>query len=287
MRPVFGSTIFANGIGTNGRSAPTPSPHCRPTPGTAPPSSPVRACTRCRTESGCSAPQLVADVLRRDRRLSRRTPSAARSPCALRMSPRFTSARRMWPCASRSASDSSARSSGSRSSARPSAMIATPSSRPSAQALDDRAGQRVDDGRQANRPRKLLRDDRDRGAGGLADAQRQVAGRPAHRDDEVPSARRLGIDHQRLDDARRHDRAPSGSRTCRCARGRSRSLSIVFGTCTTRMRPAACFSMLIAENAVSSPPIVTSCVTLRPQQGGDDVLEQRGTLRRVRARRCR
>ena len=43
--------------------------------------------------------------------------------------------------------------------------------------------------------------------------------------------------------------------------GRSRSLSIVFGTCTTRMRPAACCSSFIAENAVSSPPIVMSCDT--------------------------
>ena len=47
-----------------------------------------------------------------------------------------------------------------------------------------------------------------------------------------------------------------------CA-GRSRSLSIVFGTWTTRMRPAARSSSFIAENAVSSPPMVISCETPR------------------------
>src|SRR5437764_388012 len=43
--------------------------------------------------------------------------------------------------------------------------------------------------------------------------------------------------------------------------GRSRSLSMVFGTCATRMRPLARSSSFMAEKAVSSPPIVTSCDT--------------------------
>jgi hypothetical protein len=34
------------------------------------------------------------------------------------------------------------------------------------------------------------------------------------------------------------------------------------------MRPAACFSMLIAENAVSSPPILINCDT--PSSSSDD-----------------
>ena len=38
---------------------------------------------------------------------------------------------------------------------------------------------------------------------------------------------------------------------------------MVFGTWTTRMRPAAFSSSLIAENAVSSPPIVMSIDTSR------------------------
>ena len=45
--------------------------------------------------------------------------------------------------------------------------------------------------------------------------------------------------------------------------GRSRSLSIVFGTCTTWIRPPPCSSTRIAENAVSSPPMVISCATFR------------------------
>ena len=70
-----------------------------------------------------------------------------------------------------------------------------------AQALDDRADQRVDDGLEPERAcLELLRDERQRGARGLADAERQVPGLPAHRDDEVPARRGLGVDHQVLDD---------------------------------------------------------------------------------------
>ena len=36
--------------------------------------------------------------------------------------------------------------------------------------------------------------------GGLADAEREVAGLAPHRDDEVPARGRLGVDHQVLDD---------------------------------------------------------------------------------------
>ena len=41
------------------------------------------------------------------------------------------------------------------------------------------------------------------------------------------------------------------------------SLSIVFGTCTTWIRPADCSSRRIAVYAVSSPPMVIRCVTSR------------------------
>ena len=44
--------------------------------------------------------------------------------------------------------------------------------------------------------------------------------------------------------------------------GSARSLSIVFGTWATWIRPADRSSSFIAEKAVSSPPIVISCVTL-------------------------
>jgi len=40
------------------------------------------------------------------------------------------------------------------------------------------------------------------------------------------------------------------------------SLSMVLGTCTTRMRPADFSASRMAEKAVSSPPMVMSCETL-------------------------
>ena len=48
--------------------------------------------------------------------------------------------------------------------------------------------------------RELLGDDRERGGGGLADAQRQVPGRPAHADDQVPAAGGAGVLGQVADD---------------------------------------------------------------------------------------
>ena len=66
--------------------------------------------------------------------------------------------------------------------------------------------------------------------------------------------------------------------------GRSRSLSIVFGTCTTRMRPCAFSSSFIAEKAVSSPPIVMSCETLSRSSEMTVFSRCSGFLRRVRAR---
>ena len=49
-------------------------------------------------------------------------------------------------------------------------------------------------------PGELLGDQRQRRAGRLADAEREVAGLAAHRDDEVPARRGLRVDHQVLDD---------------------------------------------------------------------------------------
>ena len=47
---------------------------------------------------------------------------------------------------------------------------------------------------------ELLGDERQGGAGGLADAERQVAGLAAHRDHEVPARGGLGVHHQVLHD---------------------------------------------------------------------------------------
>ena len=72
---------------------------------------------------------------------------------------------------------------------------------PVAQSLHDRADQRVDDGLEADvAAGELLRNERQRGTGGLADAEREVTRLPAHRDDEVPARRRFRVDHQVLDD---------------------------------------------------------------------------------------
>ena len=72
---------------------------------------------------------------------------------------------------------------------------------PAGQALDDRADERVDDGREPHAAApELLGDERERGAGGLADAEREVPGLAAHRDDEVPARGGLRVDHQVVDD---------------------------------------------------------------------------------------
>ena len=91
-------------------------------------------------------------------------------------------------------------SSGAMSSATPSAMTATPSRRPSARRLRIDPDQRVDDGLHPDRRRELLGDERRRRASRLADAESEVAGLAAHRDDEVPPRRRLGVHHQVLED---------------------------------------------------------------------------------------
>ena len=72
---------------------------------------------------------------------------------------------------------------------------------PVGEALDDGADERVDDRLEPDLLRReLLGDERQRRARRLADAEREVAGLPAHRDDEVPARGRLGVDHQVLDD---------------------------------------------------------------------------------------
>ena len=72
---------------------------------------------------------------------------------------------------------------------------------PRRQALDDRADQRVDDRLERDVPAaELLGDERQRRAGGLADAEREVARLPTHGDHEVPARRRLRVHHQVLDD---------------------------------------------------------------------------------------
>ncbi len=70
------------------------------------------------------------------------------------------------------------------------------------QALDDRADQGVDHLVEPIRSRaELFRDQRERRAGGLADAEREVAGFAAHRDHEVPARGGLRVDQQVLHDA--------------------------------------------------------------------------------------
>ena len=53
--------------------------------------------------------------------------------------------------------------------------------------LDDRARERIDDGREPRRSLKFLGDERERGARGLADAEREVPRLAAHGDDEIPA----------------------------------------------------------------------------------------------------
>ena len=67
--------------------------------------------------------------------------------------------------------------------------------------LDDRPHERVDDRLQSRLlARELLGDERERRAGGLADAEREVPGLPPHGDDEVPARGRLRVDHQVVHD---------------------------------------------------------------------------------------
>ena len=108
---------------------------------------------------------------------------------------------------------------------------------------------------------ELLGDQRQGRARRLADAEREVAGLAAHRDDEVPARGRLGVDHQVLDDL--DAVVPRGLEPERVDVRRQVEV-VVDGLrhVTTRMRPPACSSSFIAENAVSSPPMVMSMRTL-------------------------
>ena len=62
---------------------------------------------------------------------------------------------------------------------------------------------------------------------------------------------------------------------------------MVLGTWTTRMRPRAFSSSFMAENAVSSPPMVMSCDDVEPQQRDDGVLEVLGVRAWGWRARCR
>ena len=66
--------------------------------------------------------------------------------------------------------------------------------------FDDGPDQRVDEDLERQRCRELFRDERQRRAGGFGDAEAEVSSRAAHRDHDVPSRCRLGVDHQVLDD---------------------------------------------------------------------------------------
>ncbi len=69
------------------------------------------------------------------------------------------------------------------------------------QPLDDRAHQGVHYCLEPDAPpQKLLGDERERGARGFADAHRKMPGSAAHRDDEVPARRGLGVHHEVLHD---------------------------------------------------------------------------------------
>ncbi len=69
-----------------------------------------------------------------------------------------------------------------------------------AQPLDDGADQCVDDLRQAEVLAELLGDQCERGSGRLAHPESEMSRLAAHRDHEVPARRRLGVDHEVLDD---------------------------------------------------------------------------------------
>ena len=186
----------------------------------------------------------------------------------------LTSAIRTWPCASRSTSselreilgiDVEHEAFGDHRHAVAAAV---------AQALDDRADERVDDRLEADRSaRELLRDQRQRRARGLADAEREVSGLAAHRDHEVPARRRLRVDHQVLDDLDADVARRLESRRCRrAAAGRDRCRSSSARARRGCGRPRFC-SSFIAENAVSSPPIVMSLSTPSRSKRDHRVLE--------------
>ena len=72
---------------------------------------------------------------------------------------------------------------------------------PAGESLDDRSGERVHDRLQRDDlASELLGDERERRAGGLADAEREMAGLSSHGHDEVPAPRGLRVHHQVVHD---------------------------------------------------------------------------------------
>ena len=70
-----------------------------------------------------------------------------------------------------------------------------------AEPLENRTRENVDDPFQADAAAaEFLGDERQRRARRLSDAEREVTGFSAHRDDEVPARRGLGVHHQVLED---------------------------------------------------------------------------------------
>ncbi len=191
-----------------------------------------------------------------------RTPRWLSRPCtsAFTLRARSTSAKRTCPCSSRSTSSSPASSAGSSLSIRPSASTATPKCRPMACRLmiaPSTMSQIAAKGTYAEANSSAI----------------TVSVAPAAL--PIPSARCPALRPMATTTyQRRVDRASSmrlrtsstpawravwkpNVGTCG---GRGRSLSIVFGTCTTRMAPCECSPMVRDESAVSSPPIVIRCV---------------------------
>ena len=120
--------------------------------------------------------------------------------------------------------------------------------------------------------------------GGLADAERQVAGLPAHGDDEVPATGGLRVDHQVVDDLdadRARRLVAEGPDVVRADRGRCRSS---WARGRRAAPPAPAWASLWAVKAVSSPPMVISMPTPSRSKRREDVAEVLGALGRVRAR---
>jgi hypothetical protein len=144
----------------------------------------------------------------------------------------------------------------------PSAITATPSFRPSARRLMIAPDQRVDHGLEADG--RLGNSSGMRVSVAPAALPMPRARCPALRPMATTKYQRevVWASTMRFLTMRRRCGAPSGSRRCRWG-GRSRSLSMVFGTWTTRRRPAAFSASCDAEKAVSSPPMVMSLSTPR------------------------
>ena len=135
------------------------------------------------------------------------------------------------------------------------------------------------------RSAKFLGDDGQRRGRGLADAQRQVAGRAAHADDEIPARGGAGVLGEVADDADAVWRAVSKPNVG-VEPGSGKSLSIVLGTWATRMLPPLRLSTWLPEKAVSSPPMVTSAVMPSFSNTVKNVVHVLLGLGRVGARRA-